>query len=352
MKPLCGSDCLSGNLSVRETTTTTTTTTTHMNDVHLHAVDAHRLQVGVQPLVELCGALWPHQPHTVVHDFVHRQVLHRHLQTRGQPRLHHLGRWQPRRPRPQPSPVATQRVPHVHVLHAPEGGLQVPHERPHAGVGGGVVHLALVVSELVVLLEPDQPAGHLLSRGRPIHAFLIRGVVVVGDGLPAVVDEDEPRGATALCQALHPLPHALRVHLQVEGVPGTPPELVDDARWRLLLQELESAQVGPDHPHGVLDEREGVVSSVHVEGAPELGTPHPRGPALHAQVHVFLLPRLEGRPEGPLDEGEEEHIGTTGLSGVVEHQDLGLVLHVAAPVAHPLGCPPHLEPEDAHEPNA
>ncbi|BAS70609.1 Os01g0170051 [Oryza sativa Japonica Group] len=274
-----------------------------MDDVDLDTVDAGGLEVGVEPLVELPRAARVDEPDAVVDDLVDGEVLHGALQARREPRRDDLRRRQARRAGAEAAPVPAQRVPHVHLLHRRERRLHLPHEAAHA---------ALVLPELVVLLELDQPARHLLAGRRAVHPLgaAAQVVVVVADRLPAVVDQHQPRRAPAVGEPPHALPHPLRVHLEVERVPRAPPELVDDRRRRLLLHEAERAEVGTDHPHGVLDQVKRVVPRVQVHSAPEHGAPDCGRPALEDHVHVVLrLPGLEAGPEGPLDDREEEDVG-------------------------------------------
>ncbi|PON72243.1 hypothetical protein PanWU01x14_066340, partial [Parasponia andersonii] len=72
---------------------------------------------------------------------------------------------------------------------------------------------------------------------------------------------------------------------------------------------------------------------------------------LDADVHVIVDPGLERGSEWAFEEREQQNVGAPRVAPVEDHH-LGLVLHVAAVRPDPVGGPPDLEPENAHEPYA
>ena len=199
---------------------------TYVDDIYFDPINPSTLQMRVKPLVHLRHRLRRHHPDSVLQYLIHGEILHRHLQPLRQLRpLHHRLR-HPRRPGPDSSPVAAERVPHVNILHRLKRLLQLPHKPTQP-------FTFLVIPELVILLVTHQPARHLFSGHRLVHPLLLR-FRVMADALPPVVDQHEPRWTTAVDQPLHALLHAVRVHRQVKRVPRAPTELLHDS-WNGFL---------------------------------------------------------------------------------------------------------------------
>lgn len=90
---------------------------------------------------------------------------------------------------------------------------------------------------------------------------------------------------------------------------------------------------------------------MHVETASEGRTSDARGATLQANVHVIVLTGLQTSSERSFDEGEEEDVGTIQVIRILQHHHLGFVLDIASFSSGPMGAPPYLESENAHEPD-
>ncbi|BAS96395.1 Os06g0172901, partial [Oryza sativa Japonica Group] len=319
--------------------------------VDLDAVDAGGGEVGVELVVEAVHGARVHEPeplggeHVGLHaglvlDDARRDVGELHV---GVVPLH------PRDAGADAAPVAGDGVPDVDVLEAVLL-LRGAHHRLDAG--GRVV----AVLELAVLLDSGEPREErLLVLG--VGAGVV-GVLVVGaDGLPAVVDDDELGRRATGGEAAEAGLDALLGDVLVEGVPGAPPEVVDDARELLLGADAERLEAGLGGGDGAGDGGEGVgVRGADEERAVERRGARARVAALDAELELVAARAapLEAGPERALDEREEDEVRRVTPAAIdaglgLHQQELRLVRHVAALLPHPLRHPPQLEPEARHE---
>ncbi|GER47970.1 hypothetical protein STAS_25128 [Striga asiatica] len=205
-----------------------------MDYVNFDSVNPHGLEMRVQPFVHFIRKFRWDEPNTIVYNLVHSQILHRGLKPRRQLGLDHLRLRQARDVGPQPTPIPTQRVPHVHIIHTPEPLLKIPHKGPHPLIRAGPILIR-------ALVLPKLPARHLLPGRRPVHPLGRDRVIVVANGLPPIVNQHEARRAPALHKPINPFPNPSRVHRKVERVPRAPPELIHDLRRSFLLEQTERA---------------------------------------------------------------------------------------------------------------
>ena len=173
-------------------------------------------------------------------------------------------------------------------------------------------------------------------------------------GLPAVVYYDELGRRAAGDEAAEPGLDALLRDVLVEGVPGAPAEVVDDARELLLGTDPERPERGLGRRDGAGDGREGIgLRGAHEERALDGRRARAGVPALDAELQRVARAALEAGTERALHEREEHDVRRVLAAGApgLHEQELRLVWDVAALVPHPLRHPPQLAPETRHEPN-
>eukprot|EP01018_Ginkgo_biloba_P000999 Gb_00358 [translate_table: standard] len=108
----------------------------NMNNVNFDAIDSDGGQIRMHCFIKFICSFRRHKTHSMVHNFIHSQILHGRLQTRGKQWIQHLGR-QSSGSRTKPTPIPTERMPYIHMFQIFELGLQIPNKCFHASVFPG-----------------------------------------------------------------------------------------------------------------------------------------------------------------------------------------------------------------------
>mmetsp|Transcript_89235 Transcript_89235/g.213084 ORF Transcript_89235/g.213084 Transcript_89235/m.213084 type:complete len:242 (+) Transcript_89235:1893-2618(+) len=195
----------------------------------------------------------------------------------------------------------------------------------------------------------DQACG--ASRGTSLGAvqddFTLRLSIDPG-GLPAIVDDDAPRGHASLREALHTLEDAFGRHVapvlrQVhEGVPGAPPKQPQARRHRLLPAQAEvHARQLCGSGESTVDRLKGINSSHQQQGRIHLRRLRFHIACLRGK-HDGAAVWGEARPEMLRDQGQNEDVGALfrlRLHGQAHQKHLRLcgdgVTHAAPLRGHP-----------------